>query len=201
MTVSKTLWLFGIIVVITVGYFAWKLTARSAYESAPYTVLQIDGRFELREYPELMLATTNMQFDYQGNDGSFMRLFNYICGKNASDQKIAMTIPVFMEQDSEAKRGTMSFVLPKQFSENDAPSPSNSDVQIKSRNPGRFATIRFSGRLNPERIAQQTSQLKSWINKQGLSINGPIEVAGYDAPWTPGPFRRNEILIPVISVK
>lgn len=53
--------------VVTLLYLGWKLTARGAYESADYTVLQSDGSFEIREYPTLMMATTDMQFDAQGS--------------------------------------------------------------------------------------------------------------------------------------
>ncbi len=78
---------------VALAYFGWKLTARSAYESAEYTVLESDSPFETREYPDLMMATTNMQFESQGDDGSFMRLFRYISGGNEREQKVAMTIP------------------------------------------------------------------------------------------------------------
>ena len=71
-----------IMVVISVGYFGWKLTSRTAYESAAYTVVKVDGPFELRDYPDMMMATTNSQFTAQGDDGSFMRLFRYIGGAN-----------------------------------------------------------------------------------------------------------------------
>ena len=63
----------GLIVILAIGYFAWKFTARGAYESAEYTVLDSAGPFETREYPELFLATTNTKLQMQGNDGSFMR--------------------------------------------------------------------------------------------------------------------------------
>jgi len=33
------------------------------------------------------------------------------------------------------------------------------------------------------------------MSEQGLVADGDAEVAGYDPPWTPGPFRRNEVLI------
>ena len=81
----------GVVIVLTVTYFGWKLTARGAYESAEYTVLDSESPFEIREYPELMLATTNTQLDLRGDDGSFMRLFRYISGANDAQKKIEMT--------------------------------------------------------------------------------------------------------------
>ena len=61
-----------------VGVFGWNLIARGGYESAEYKVVESDGKFEVREYPDLMLAATTTNLDSQGRDGSFMKLFRYI---------------------------------------------------------------------------------------------------------------------------
>ena len=182
------------VALIALGVIGWK-TSRNAYESAKYTVLKSDGQIELREYPDLMLATTNMQFRAQGNDGSFMRLFNYISGGNEDQQKVAMTTPVFMEPESTDTQGQMGFVIPKNVADNTAPAPANKDVQIRKREGGRFAVIRFKGRINPELTEQKLNKLNQWMSEQGLIADGSVEIAGYDAPWTPGPFRRNEVLV------
>lgn len=180
---------------VAFGFTGWKMTSRSAYESAPYTVLKSDGAIALREYPDLMLATTRMQSRSQDDDGSFMRLFNYISGGNEDNQKVAMTTPVFMEPESSEVQGQMGFVIPKKVAEQNAPEPANKDVQLQKRTGGRFAVIRFSGRINPDLIEQETKKLQVWIIEQGLTADGDVEVAGYDAPWTPGLFRRNEVLV------
>jgi len=44
-------------------------------------------------------------------DGSFMRLFRFITGKNETKQKTAMTTPVFMS--GSGSNATMAFVLPR----------------------------------------------------------------------------------------
>jgi DNA gyrase inhibitor GyrI len=182
-------------VVIALVFFGWKLTARSAYESAEYTVLESDGLFEIREYPDLMMATTNMQFESQGNDDSFMRLFRYIRGANDNGQKVAMTTPVFTEPEARDDQGRMGFVIPKKVTEGRVPEPSHKNVEIRTRTGGRFAVIRFAGRMNSESIAKAEEKLRTWINDRGLIVDGDTESAGYDPPWTPGPFRRNEVLI------
>lgn len=181
--------------VVVLAYFGWKLTARSAYESAAYTVLEADSPFETRKYPDLMMATTNMQFQSQGEDGSFMRLFRYINGANEKEQKVAMTTPVFMESESQATQGQMGFVIPKKVAEQSVPAPSNENVQIRKRTGGRFAVIRFAGRLNSKARAEAEDKLRKWMSEMGLTGDGAAELAGYDPPWTPGPFRRNEVLI------
>ena len=172
----------------------WKFTARSAYESAAYTVAVQDGEFEIREYLDLVLATTPMRRGSQGNDGSFMRLFGYISGKNSEDQKLAMTIPVFMETPDE-ESAVMGFVVPQRVVEHGVPSPLATNVEIKTRSHGRFAVIRFSGQITSETTTDNQSKLRSWMQDNGLEGEAGSEVAGYDPPWLPGPLRRNEILI------
>ncbi len=176
-------------------YFGWKVTARGAYESAEYTVVESDGSFEIREYPELVLVTTSTRFASQGNDGSFMRLFRYISGANDAEQKVAMTTPVFMQPDTSESAGQMGFVIPKKIAEQGAPMPSGDNVQLQKRTGGRFAVLRFSGRMNRDVSAKAETQLRDWISKRALEAIGEAEIAGYDPPWTPGPMRRNEVLI------
>ena len=184
-----------VIVVAALSYFGWKLTARGAYESAEYSVVQSDGPFEVREYEDLMMATTNMKLESQGDDGSFMRLFQYISGANSDEQKVAMTTPVFMEAEAYEAQGEMGFVIPKEVANQHIPEPSNDNVQIRKRDGGRFAVIRFAGRMNSESVREAEERLYKWMEDQKLIRAGDPEFAGYDPPWTPGPLRRNEILI------
>ena len=123
MSKKRMIYLFLTVVFVALVFLGWRFTARSAYESAEYTVLESDGPFEIREYPDLMMATTNMQFELQGDDGSFMRLFRYISGANDSEQKVAMTMPVFMESKARDDREQMGFVIPKKVSEVRVPEP------------------------------------------------------------------------------
>ena len=186
-------------VVCGLFYIGWKLTARNAYESAEYSVLESDGSIELREYPDLMLATTEMGTRTQGDDGSFGRLFQYISGSNDGKQKVAMTTPVFMEPKSDQSSGQMGFVIPKEVADSTIPEPANSQVRLIKRVGGKFAVIRFAGRVDAETQAQRQSELEDWVKQRGLAIVGEPEIASYDPPWTPGPLRRNEILIRIGS--
>ena len=178
-----------------IAFTGWKFTARSGYESAEYSVLESDGEFEIREYPDLMLATTEMQFEAQGDDGSFMRLFGYISGGNADDQKVAMTTPVFVQRDAQDIPGEMAFVIPKEIAERGAPKPAGDAVQLQQRRGGRFAVVRFAGRMDSKTLEDAEARLRAWMAKRELVGEGDVECAGYDPPWTPGPLRRNEVLI------
>lgn len=183
------------IVVTAIFFFVWKVTARSQYESANYTVLESQGVFEIREYPSLMMVTTNMNIESQGDDGSFRRLFRYISGANETGQKVAMTTPVLIQPDKDVLGHRMGFVIPKRVVEERVPKPSSNQVQIRERRGGRFAVIRFNGRLTSDKLAAAETRLRSWMLSQGLLGEVHVESAGYDPPWTPGLLRRNEILI------
>jgi len=185
--------ILGIVVV------GWKLTSRSGYESAAYQTLEQDGSFELREYPDLMLVTTTADIAAQGNDGSFGRLFRYISGDNEASSKVSMTTPVFIASETENVGERMGFVLPADVVADSIPVPTGENVEVKKRAGGKFAVLRFSGRMNDETIADSEKQLREWIEAKGWSITSAtaIEYAGYDPPWTPGFLRRNEVLVQV----
>lgn len=188
-------YIWGIGFLIVAVALVWNVSARAGYESAPYEVVESDGNIEIREYPDLVLASTQAKFQARGNDGSFMRLFRYISGNNESDQKIAMTTPVFMEPDSADSKGQMGFVIPKAVAEAGVPAPKAADVAIRSREGGRFAVIRFSGVMNEKKAEVQEAKLRDWLSERGLEAEQSSERAGYDPPFTPGPLRRNEVLI------
>lgn len=191
----------GIFGLLATSHLGWKLTARDAYETAQYEVLRSDGAFEIRAYPDLTLATTRMPAKGRGDDGSFMRLFRYISGGNISNQKVAMTTPVFMTAEAETDAGQMGFMIPKQVASEGAPKPESEQVEIETRAGGQFAVVRFNGRLNDELIELKTSELRQWMAEQGVRGEGQVEVAGYDPPWTPAVLRRNEVMIRVPSAE
>jgi hypothetical protein len=195
MTKKNMVYLSVAIVVAAVVYTGWTLTARGAYETADYSVMYSDGPFETREYPDLMMATTAMEFASQGDDGSFMRLFRYISGANDGDRKVTMTTPVFMESAADDTPGRMGFVIPKKVSESEIPEPASKDVRIRKRSGGQFAVIRFAGRIASASVENAEARLRNWMASRGLAADGEAEFAGYDPPWTPGPLRRNEVLI------
>lgn len=98
----KMLYLGVIAGVAVIGTAAWTMTARAGYESAEYKVLESDGNIEIREYPDLMLASTITKMDSQGRDGSFMRLFRCISVVNEADvgQEVVLDAVVLGVVDS-----------------------------------------------------------------------------------------------------
>lgn len=190
----------SVVVLALAGLFGWNLISRGGYESAEYKVVESDGKFEVREYPDLMLAATKTKLDAQGRDGSFMKLFRYISGANESKQKIAMTTPVFMENQDSGASVQMGFVMPKEIANEGVPKPTGEQVEVRTRSGGRFAVVRFSGQLSSKTAKEFEAKLRTWMDSKGLVAQEPengggVETAGYDPPFTPGPLRRNEVLI------
>ena len=144
------------------GVFAWNMMARAAYESAEYKVIESDGKFEVREYPDLMLVATTTKLDAQGRDGSFMKLFNYISGENETKQKISMTTPVFMGNDKDTSV-QMGFVMPKDVATKGVPKPTGEQVDVRKRVGGRFAVVRFSGQLTTKSAKESEAKLRTWM--------------------------------------
>ena len=105
----KRMWMPLLILVVLMGLaVAGCKVTRSGYESTPYQVVRSDGKFQVRDYPALTVVETPMAGSRNGDDGSFMRLFGFITGKNVAKQKIAMTTPVFMSGSE--TNATMAFV-------------------------------------------------------------------------------------------
>lgn len=162
------------------------VTSRAGYESAPYKVIRADGDFEIREYPELKIATTARDAD----NSSFMRLFRYIDGGNVEKEKIAMTTPVFMVD------GKMAFVVPEKH-KTATPAPASPQVSVETLKAQRVAVFRFSGSRTKDSEPQAMEKLRAWMKQNKLTEAGTPFSAYYDPPWTPGFLRRNEVLVPL----
>jgi len=173
-------------------------TSRAGYESAAYTVLKSDGAFEVREYPELTVVTTSMDPKRAERDDRFMRLFRYIDGNNSASQKVAMTTPVFMTGGETATGpAKMAFVVPAAVASAGAPAPKAENVVLESMPARRVAVVRFSGVANRSMEEKKLAELRTWMQSHELTSVAEPFLAYYDPPWTPGPLRRNEVLVPV----
>ena len=166
---------------------------RGAYESAPYTTIKTDGAFEIRDYPEIVVAIATMKNGGGNQNSGFMSLFRYISGKNEADQKIAMTTPVFSKTGGDLQE--MSFVLPEKVAKVGAPKANNSNIAVSKRQAGRFAVYRYSGRWTESRDKKARQTLAKWAKEQSLNLTSVMEKASYDPPFTPPFMRRNEILV------
>ena len=172
----------ALILVVTLAACA----STGSYETAPCKVVRSDGAFEVREYPALKVAVTSRK----GDDDSFMRLFRYIEGANEKKEKVSMTTPVFMEG------GEMRFVVPEKNKAN-TPKPSSDKVEVRELPARTVATYRFSGWRSDALEKESLEKLRAWMAANKLEAAGEPLYAYYNPPWTLGPLRRNEVLIPV----
>ena len=182
-----------------------------AIEKAKYNVLEKKGRFEIRQYEKQVVAETFVEgvFKSVGNEG-FRRLYDYISGKNRKEQSISMTAPVTQEEKSQKiamtapvtqeKQGSLwriTFLMPAEFSLETLPEPLDDSVRLVEE-PGRLiAAVRYTGTWSSKSYEKNKTQLKAFIQKQGLRQAGMEIWARYDPPFMPWFLRRNEVLIPV----
>jgi DNA gyrase inhibitor GyrI len=183
--------LMALAVILLIAGFALRLQAS---ETAPYTVVQADGKYELRDYPRLTLVEASQSTNA---DSNFMRLFRFIRGGNQSGQKIAMTTPVFM--DGSQTNSTMAFVMPAKLAK--VPQPDDTGLVVKELGAGRFAVYRFRGLRNARNEAEALKQLEAWMQAKGLAAASPPSYAYFNPPWTPGFWRHNEVMIRVAGNK
>jgi len=169
-------------------------TLMASYETPDYKVVSAEGPYEVRDYPALTLVSTTMQ--KSGNDGSFMRLFGFISGRNALGEKISMTTPVLM---TGTESGTMSFILPKDVAAKGAPGPANPEVSLRTLPPARYAVFRYSGSTKPTATESAVKKLLVWTASQHLETEGTPLFAYYNPPWTLWFTRRNEVMIRLVT--
>ncbi len=180
-------------------------------EKAKYTVLEKKGSLELRQYAPQIIAETIVDTDFdQAGNMAFNRLYNYISGRNitqesirmtapvnqaASTGKIAMTAPVNHQQTQ--GKYAVSFLMPYKYTLETIPQPLDPSIVIKQVPARKIAAIRYSGTWSHNRYEQKKSILESFIQEKGLTPTAQPIFARYDPPFQLWFLRRNEVLIPV----
>lgn len=165
-------------------------------EQQPYDVLETYPAFELRRYPEHLVAETEVgaPFELAGNL-AFPRLARYIGGHNRASRKVAMTAPVL--QEDQGHRFVVGFVMPADIPVDQLPAPSDPAVRTRVVPAQTAAALRFSGRWSRTSYQRQERRLLAAVADAGLRVVGPPRYARYDPPWTPWFRRRNEVVVPV----
>lgn len=194
--------------------FAGFAMTANATEEPDFETVVSDGSIEIRQYDPVIVAETEVSGDMrQASNSGFRVLADYIFGNNKARSEIAMTAPVtrtpsqkidmtapVISTPSDEGVWTVSFVMPSKWTMETLPVPNNPAVSIREIPGELLAAIRFSGSGRMEAHRQKQAELEDWIAANGYEVSGPARYAGYDAPWKPAPFRRNEVLIPVEPV-
>jgi hypothetical protein len=144
------------------------------------------------------------------NEG-FRLIAGYIFGANKPNAKIAMTAPVEQQakqtiamtapvtQQSRDRSWTVRFIMPKSWTMETLPKPTDDRVKLVPLPSKQMVVIRFSGVANDALIATKTSELRQYAADNKLSVRGEPVLAFYNPPWTLPFFRRNEIMLELTS--
>jgi len=153
------------------------------------------GEVEFRKYPSIILATVTGTNENE----NFWILFRYITGNNRSGTKVPMTSPVITPEKiamtTPVISGTdaMSFVLPAAYRMKEVPERSDTRIPIQDIPPPELAVIRFSGKASASDVAQVRDRLLKKLAESNITIVGTPFLMRYNAPYTPGFMRRNEV--------
>lgn len=183
------------------------------YEEPTYSVQEQGAGFEIRRYDGWIEARVTLT----GAMSSAVRegfgvLAGYIFGGNRARTSIDMTTPVTAQAPSQRidmttpvaatadEQGwTVSFMMPSQWTLQTLPVPDDARVQLVEV-PGSLQAVRtFSGRANDTLVAGELEALRQAVQASGYAIVGPHSVAQFNPPWILGPWRRNEVRLPVAA--
>ncbi|WP_323675384.1 heme-binding protein [Halorubellus sp. PRR65] len=182
---------------------AWARFWQGDVETVPYTVLDRDGAFELREYPDVVVARTVAPNQRE----AFRRLFAYIDGANERAQDVAMTAPVATTPGVDVAMTApvttapveagveMSFFLPASYTLDGAPEPTDDRVELDVVEHRRVAAYRFSWFATEASVDRGRRRLDHALADRGLAAADDHELHRYDDPRTPPWQRRNELVV------
>ena len=113
-------------------------------------------------------------------------------------QSISMTAPVQRSQSPDGY--VMSFVLPKKYTLATAPVPLDPLVRTVEVPAKMVAVVRYSGRWTQNNLEKHQQMLLTGLQQQGVTTEGLINSAYYNAPFSIPAFRRNEVMITVLGL-
>ncbi len=203
--------IFILILVVVVLWSVWGFFG-SRVEQADYTVVKKMEGYELRKYPEHIVAQTTVrgQLESSMSEG-FSIVASYIFGGNVKKESIAMTAPVVVEKGEsiamtapvmvaeEGDSRTVSFGMPRSYTYETLPTPTDPRVKLVVVPEKTFAVMRFSWYRTDARIKEKQGALLEALKRDGVVVTGGVAYAGYNAPWTPPWMNRNEVLVEVAN--
>ncbi|MBC8130480.1 MAG: heme-binding protein [Rhizobiaceae bacterium] len=170
-------------------------------EEPDFDTVRRDGDIEIRDYDAMIVAeTVKSGYHEKARRAGFETLAAYIFGQGRSGKKISMTAPVLQqlsENEGRTKGWAIRFVMPKKFTLATLPAPTTDDVNLREMPAKRVVSIRFNGNFSASLASKKLMSLYNYVADENLKQKGDPEYAFYNAPWTPGFLKRNEILIEI----
>jgi hypothetical protein len=169
-------------------------------ETLEYDVIKKENKFEIRQYKNHITASISFKSKEEFDKLAFRTLANYIFGNNISmtspvltqGENIGMTSPVLTEENQSV--WTMSFSMPKRYSLENLPTPSNKNIVIKEEKEKLIAAITFSGFMSDSNFLRNERKLTRWLKNNRYEYKPSLIRAGYNPPWTLPFFRKNEVM-------
>ena len=169
-------------------------------ERQEFKVVRTYDDFELREYLPCVIAEVKVSAQYStASSSAFASLFNYISAGNKASEKIAMTAPVIAVQNadsSESDEWFVSFVMPSGATFGQLPHPNDSQVKLRELVTETCVAKSFRGRATEELSQKITQELRASASKANIALSNETRICRFDAPFKPGLFHYNEIVIP-----
>ena len=184
----KTLTLVTIIILLL--FFAKNLFSVDSVKD--YTIIKKIENIELRQYQSAIYASYTPKNEKERND-SFRKVAGFIFGDNTNDEKISMTSPVVIKLHNNYE---MAFLMPKQYSLENLPKPSDEEINIYTEPGALKACIKYSGYTNSSVENKKINELKKILLKYNYNHTNDFEVLVYNSPID---FinRRNEITVTI----
>lgn len=201
-------------VALAAALFAAGVCMINNVEQPKYGALIADGDIEIRDYPALVVAEVETSGDRKSAVSSgFRPLAAYIFAKERTGDSIAMTAPVTQEREiiamtapvvqsrvngqQDGDTWLVRFFMPSRHAFAALPQPASADIHLKNIPATRRVAIRFSGVATDALMSEKEARLRDWLARRGTKSSGSATYAYYNAPFTPGPVRRNEIWLEV----
>lgn len=170
------------------------------YETPEYKVIEKKDNIEIRNYEKYLVAEVEVEGNRkEAAKKGFWILAKYIFGKNAAQEKMAMTSPVAQiasdaAEIAKSQKWLVQFKMPKKYSLQTLPKPINQEIKFKEIKVKKAIAITFAGFWCDEKFVKNKEKLKEFAQTNNLElINQPI-ISYYDDPFTLPWNRRNEII-------
>jgi hypothetical protein len=176
-------------------YFVILLSMASSesIKEPQYNLIKKDGKIEIREYSNYVVAKTSLnKGDTKENNSMFRTLAGYIFGGNSKKQSISMTAPVITQNNNDDYN--MIFFMLDAKNPEELPIPNNQNVILEKMDIGKTISITFGMWATDDRVARYKPILDKYINDNKIEVLSALMVAQYNSPWAIPPFRKNELI-------
>lgn len=157
-------------------------------DESSYSILGIQGAFELRLYPRKAYASISLEgsFSKALSEGKKI-LLDYAEGTNFKAEKIIFSQSfIFTKSPANWEIG---FFLQTEM--NKTPMPINRLIKLSEMSPGKVGVIKFTGMASEDFINMKEKELNNWLARNNHMSRGPCRYV-FDESQLNLPYRRNK---------